>query len=392
MTRGLPKLRNSIAAIAVGFVTTITVLVGTASPAPPTSKAPQITSVVPNRGYPGTIVSVHGNNLGGRKAEAFFGSTLADILSGNPNTLRVAVPWGADADHDDYLEVRTRAGRAGIAFDVLGIGLAYEKLGANASPDIWIAGVDGGDPVRLTDHPAEDSHPAWSPDGTKIAFVSGRDGNPEIYVMDANGQNVRRLTRRTATFDAFPTWSWDGTRIAFQTVPGMAVYVMDADGRNQRRLTSGITPAWSPVDDRIAFSRDGDIWTINADGSDEMNVTNNGFRNAAPSWSPDGTMIAYQSRRNTVDDPAKDPEPRSEIFVIGADGFGGETQLTFREAWEFDGFPAWSPVGEKIAFFSWREDERDLGIYIMNVDGSGREILIEGGSGPAWFPLLNPSW
>ena len=112
-------------------------------------------------------------------------------------------------------------------------------------------------PVRLTDNEAGDWEPSWSPDGQHIAFSSKRDGDFEIYVMEADGSNLRRLTENEA-WDGGPSWSPDGQHIAFSA--GSDIYVMDADGRNQRRLTEngGSDPSWSPDGQHIAFVSDRD--------------------------------------------------------------------------------------------------------------------------------------
>jgi TolB protein len=99
--------------------------------------------------------------------------------------------------------------------------------------------ADGKNPRRLTNHPADDFDPAWSPDDQKIAFVSNRDGNCEIYVMDSDGKNPRNLTNKPAD-DWGPEWSPDGKRIAFNSERdgNREIYVMDADGKDPRNLTN----------------------------------------------------------------------------------------------------------------------------------------------------------
>jgi Tol biopolymer transport system component len=140
----------------------------------------------------------------------------------------------------------------------------------------------------------------WSPDGTMVAFVSGRDGNHEIYTMDVadalanTGNNLQRLTHDGVT-DEDPAWSPDGTRIAFSSTRdgNMNIYVMDADGSNQQQLTSDGAdeswPTWSPDGTQVAFmsARDSmgfEIWVMSADGSDQRQLT--GSLGDYPDWRP----------------------------------------------------------------------------------------------------------
>ena len=115
--------------------------------------------------------------------------------------------------------------------------------------EIYVMDADGGNQRKLTNNPLRDWYPSWSPDGEHIAFASGRDGNFEIYVMDADGGNQRRLTNNPL-WDREPSWSPDGKRIAFVSdrEENDEIYVMDADGGNQRRLTNNDRgdrkPAW----------------------------------------------------------------------------------------------------------------------------------------------------
>jgi len=154
--------------------------------------------------------------------------------------------------------------------------------------EIYVMDVDGGNLTRLTDNSAYDDYPIWSPDGTKIAFVSDRDGNREIYVMNANGTNQRRLTNHNAA-DIFPVWSPDGTEILFQSgrVGGgrWGIYIMDTEGTNVRPLQatssySSNCPFWSPDGTKIVFHsfRDADeaeIYIMDRDGNNVTRLTTN---------------------------------------------------------------------------------------------------------------------
>jgi TolB protein len=120
--------------------------------------------------------------------------------------------------------------------------------------EIYVVDIIGGTNLRnLTNHPEDDVTPAWSPDGQRIAFVTGRDGDLEIYIMDANGENPRNLTNHPAK-DIAPAWSPDGKTIAFVTDRdgNNEVYLMDADGKNLRNLTNHPSndrdPDWSGVE------------------------------------------------------------------------------------------------------------------------------------------------
>ena len=156
----------------------------------------------------------------------------------------------------------------------------------------------------------------------QIAFTSGRDGNAEIYAMDADGKNQRRLTHHPAG-DGLPSWSPDGQKIAFTGYGDeewdFEIYVMDSDGKNRKRLTdspaSNLNPSWSPDSKRIAFesTRHGptEIYVMNADGRKQERLTDNGIAGDDPSWSPDGQKIAYDSW--SIEKP-------SEIHLITAEG------------------------------------------------------------------------
>ena len=131
---------------------------------------------------------------------------------------------------------------------------------------------------------------------SRIAFVSGRDGNSEIYVMNADGTEQKNLTNNPA-WDWYPSWSADGNKIAFVSHNrggNGGIYVMNADGSGQTRLTnnpaSNDTPSWSPDGERIAVASDRDgnpeIYIMNADGTEQTRLINNPAWDDSPSWSP----------------------------------------------------------------------------------------------------------
>ncbi|HSH83476.1 MAG TPA: DUF5050 domain-containing protein, partial [Herpetosiphonaceae bacterium] len=255
--------------------------------------------------------------------------------------------------------------------------IAFTSLRDGLNYDIYAMNADGTGQTALTSNAGFNVHPAWSPDGSKIAFVSTREGDSEIYVMNANGSEQMNLTSNAAS-DYWPAWSPDGSKIAFES--NYEIYVMNADGSEQTRLTTFVGfdsyPAWSPDGSKIAFvsTLDGDyeIYVMNADGSEQTNLTNNAAKDIHPDWSPDGSKIAFQSYR----------DGDSEIYVMNADG---SEQMNLTSNAVDDTYPVWSPDGSKIAFESYRDGDSE--IYVMNADGSEQTSLTSNA-----VPDLYPAW
>jgi serine/threonine protein kinase len=249
----------------------------------------------------------------------------------------------------------------------------------NGNFEIYVMQADGSGMTNLTQNEAFDVVPAWSPDGSQIVFSSDRDDNFEIYVMQADGSGMTNLTQNEA-FDADPAWSPDGSQIAFSSDrdDDFEIYVMQTDGSGLTRLThqGGGEPDWSPNGSQITFvnGRDDDyeIYVMQTDGSGVTRLTDQG--GGKPDWSPNGSQIAFNSER----------DGNMEIYVMQADG-SDQTRLTDNET--VDWGATWSPDGSQIAFVSYRDGNAE--IYVMMADGSDLTRLTHN-EADDWFPTWSP--
>jgi TolB protein len=268
--------------------------------------------------------------------------------------------------------------------------IAFTSL-RDGNAEIYVMNADGSNQTRLTNGSDWDQYPAWSPDGSRIAFQSTRDNISGIFVINADGSGLRRVTFTTGGTDYDPTWSPDGGRIAFikldlNTNPNPTdIYVVNADGNNLTRLTNAASdwaPVWSPDGTRLAFQCAGNsICAIDADGHNRVTLAQGSFEIgfSEPNWSPDGRKIACSSSIFREEEEAY----QSEIFVMNADGSDQQnvTQSTMSEI-----SPAWSPDGNKLVFSVWINGGAE--IFTTNLDGSGRSQL----TNSLGFANGHPSW
>jgi Tol biopolymer transport system component len=255
---------------------------------------------------------------------------------------------------------------------------ARAELAFSRAGDVWTIGADGGRARLLI----RDAYaPAWSPDGSRIAFVSGRTGDEEIYVARADGSGTTRLTRLPGP-DLSPAWSSDGRRLVWSR--NAEIWTMSASGAAKKRLVARAqqwhehwTPTWhgstivyasSRVSafntelfrvpaKRLTFTK-GDDGTL---GDDSM-----------PDFSPDGRRIVFSSNR----------DQQAEIYVMRADG-GGQRRLTRRPG--DDWAPDFSPDGTRIAFSQHAATPAGGTVWVMDADGRGLRKLTAG-TDPDWRP------
>ena len=261
----------------------------------------------------------------------------------------------------------------------------------DGNTDIYVMGIDGGNQERLTNNPANDSDPTWSPDRAKIAFVSNRNrGFVQIYIMDADGKNPIRLT--DGVWEESPDWSLVGQKIAFTSRNAQGrgrIAEMDANGNNVFKLTEGYNPSWSPDGTLVAFDRRNEehhsqIHVINVNSHEIKNVTRD-LRNASsPVWSPSGRKIAYVSPEDGF----------YQIYVMNADGKNRKRLTKNRAHKEVDNRqPTWSPDGQTIAYviFKYEDDGRTIPkIHLMTADGRYLKQLSDDHNGADYHPDFGP--
>lgn len=259
----------------------------------------------------------------------------------------------------------------------------------DGNSEIYSMNADGSDKTRLTNDLLSDFSATWFPDGKKILFIRGTGVAPNadnIWVMNSDGSGPTNLTNDAAAYHF--AISPNGSRIAFSTnrSGNFAIYVMNADGTGQTQITNGagqdVAPNWSPDGSRLLFvsARDGnrEIYVMNPDGTGQTRLTVASGNDDETAWSPNGSSIVFSSERSGA----------RELYLMNPDG-SNQRALTSGNA-ENNAFPEWSPDGSKIAFSSGRTGKRQ--IFVMNADGSGQTNVTANTSAsasentPHWSP------
>lgn len=305
-------------------------------------------------------------------------------------------------------------------------GIAFQSLRSGHS-EIYLVKADGTSLTQLTHDGATDEHPGPNFNGQLLAFASDRDdpsrqtcgklGNPnclfQIEVMEIDGSHIKQLTNGPGSAGD-PAWSPDGTHIAFSSTADdpdplhcgqsghvacvVNIYLMRADGSEVTRLTQSSPanpvanehPHWSPDNRKLAFesNRDGnvEVYAMNADGSGQTRLTNNQAEDEHPSWSPDGRSIVFDSNR----------DGHFQIYEMKTDG-SDQTRITNSPV--DDMHPYWCPSCTDRIVFASNRDGVNFSLYTMNADGSAQVRVTTQAQGstapddmPAWsgLPVLLP--
>ncbi len=253
----------------------------------------------------------------------------------------------------------------------------------SGNKEIYLMDYDGHNVQRITANGAINLNPDFSPSGKEIVYTSYKRGNPDLYRRDLFSTAEARISSHPG-INITGAWSPDGGRIALAlSKDGNAeIYTISKDGKQMNRLTRNgaidTSPAWSPDGSRIAFLSDRlgkpQIFVMNADGSNQYRLTTSGAYNVSPSWSPKGDRILYCRQQGGF-----------QIHSITPDG-NDDVQLTTEGSNEH---PRWSPDGRFITFSSNRGGSQD--IYVMRADGTGQTRVSRGG-GAEFHPVWSPRW
>jgi Tol biopolymer transport system component len=257
---------------------------------------------------------------------------------------------------------------------------------------IFSMNADGGSQQRLSDEEGDPStpqgllfqiEPAWSPDGSRIAFASKREGSLDVYSMAADGGDTQGLTSTDAD-ESHPSWSPSGRDLVFSRGTPGDLFVVGADGSDEHALVTGAAhdaePAWSPDGRWIAFVRRTpgtsirELWLVRPNGTGARRLTSLGAVSEAPAWSPDGSRLAFATNVRNVE---------FEIYSVGVDG-KGLRRITVSSEDSFE--PSWSPDGTTIAYSEGGAIYSKAAQADPFAEGRALTDAANNDSSPAWRP------
>ena len=309
------------------------------------------------------------------------GATSEDISNLTAGEYSVSV---IDANNDNITDSLTITEPSGL-LPGGGVGIIVFASNRDGQNEIYTMNADGSNQTQLTNNPAMDWLPDWSPDGSKIVFSSDRDGTNDIFIMDSDGGNATKIECNTSDQELYPAWSPDGTRILFtrgnNNFSEWELFIYDISANNVRQLTNN-----QIIDDNGSWSSDGskilftagpsfnfyEIYEMDADGSNVVRLTNNSVPETFASWSPDGSLIAFGSEGNMED-----------IFLMNSDG-SNRRSIVSRSGNDFNS--CWSPDGNYLAFQTTYGNNDDE-IAIIEIATS---IITRITFSPGWDS--NPDW
>jgi TolB protein len=282
---------------------------------------------------------------------------------------------------DDVVEAFT--GRRGVASTEI----AYVSS-ASGHPEVSVMDADGASQRAATRNRSINAFPSWSPDGNALVYMSYQfQRSPHLFRLVRGGSELpgRLLTTLDPTRAVYRgVYAPKGGRIAVViSIDGAPeIFTVDVDGQNLRRLTNhkaiDVSPTWSPDGSRIAFVSDRtgapQIYVMNADGTGQRRLTFEGSYNTAPAWSPDGRLIAYETR----------VAGQFDIWLVDPDSGASQPLVTNPRT---DEAPSWAPDSRLVAFHSARRGKKD--VYVVALDGQNARRLTEGAgenTEPCWGP------
>lgn len=245
--------------------------------------------------------------------------------------------------------------------------------------ELYMINVDGSQLDKLTDNNSYDGYPAALVNSTVIVFASNRDGdsasNPDLYVMYTDTYDVERITNNSI-WDNFPQICPDGQKIVYASVSDNTGPLRIFDfgvPPGDTLLTEGSYPSWSPDGSQIAYSLNGNIYKVNSDGTGIVQLTNSSATDYDPAWAPDGTTIVFSSNR--------DVPTANELYAIDSNG-SNLTRLTTNQVHDVD--PAWHSSGRKLAFSRLVSGKYE--IFTIDADGSNEAQITDlpGSRMPTW--------